>query len=98
MYVITDVRGKISVRHYRQNGGTNMKQVILSAILLLSFAFPSMGKTPNSKVRTILQAIQDSIRVTHSLSYMASYSSIDPSVEDSIYFSEGHVWLIRIPS
>lgn len=75
-----------------------MKQVILSAILLLSFAFPYMGKTPNSKVRTILQAIQYSIRATHSLSYMASYSSIDPSVEDSIYFSEGHVWLSRIPS
>lgn len=74
-----------------------MKQLILSAILLLGCASSSIGATPDSKVHTILEAIQDSIRATHTLSYQAIYLNVNPTVEDSIYSCEGHVWLIRVP-
>ncbi len=64
----------------------------------MSSACPSREATSNLKVRAILRVVQDSIRATRSLSYQATYYDVNPGTEDSVYRTEGRVWLYRIPN
>ncbi len=75
-----------------------MKQVILSAILIFTFAGHSIEAARNSRLQAVLEAIQDSIRATRSLSYQATYTNVNPNLEDSIYTTRARVWLIRVPN
>lgn len=70
-------------------------------LLALLLASPILSQKPDGKrpqVSAALQTIEHSIKQTQSLSYEVSYYSVDPDAEDSVFQSNGHVWLYRVPN
>lgn len=68
-------------------------------ILVIVFAMVLPVKyASGQQAGDILQQVEQNIRNMRMLSYHSSYTSINPTVEDSLYETSANVWLERVPA